>query len=96
VLLLGFALGYVPVKFNIVRPMNKCMSLLRRVFTFYLDGFRDMPRWGKQLWVIIILKIFILFFVFRLFFFPNYLKSNFDSDADRSMHVIQRLTEIIN
>ncbi|NLH32937.1 MAG: DUF4492 domain-containing protein, partial [Lentimicrobium sp.] len=48
------------------------MSLLRRVFTFYLDGFRDMPRWGKQLWVIIILKIFILFFVFRLFFFPNY------------------------
>ncbi len=37
-----------------------------------------------------------VFFVFRLFFFPNYLKSNFDSDADRSMHVIQRLTEIIN
>jgi len=52
-----------------------------------------MPKWGRQMWVIILLKLFIMFAVFRLFFFPNYLKSNFDSDDERSRHVIERLTE---
>ena len=43
-----------------------------RIYHFYLDGFRSMTL-GKTLWLIILIKLFIMFFVLRLFFFPNYL-----------------------
>lgn len=35
---------------------------------FYRDGFRNMT-WGRTLWVIIIVKLLVLFAVLRLFFF---------------------------
>jgi hypothetical protein len=73
--------------------MSLHRNIFSRTFHFYLDGFRNMPGWGRQLWLIILLKLFIMFAVFRLFFFPNYLKSNFDTDAERSQHVIEQLTE---
>ena len=41
---------------------------IRRVWQFYRDGFRNMT-WGRTLWVLIILKIIILFGVLRIFFF---------------------------
>lgn len=68
-------------------------NIFKRIFRLYYDGFRFMPKWGRQMWVIILLKLFIMFAVFRLFFFPNYLRSNFDSDDERSRHVIERLIE---
>ncbi len=73
--------------------MAASKNIFSKIFHFYVDGFRNMPLWGKQMWVIILLKLFIMFAIFRLFFFPNYLKSNFDTDAERSRHVIERLTE---
>jgi len=48
---------------------------------------------GKKLWIIIIIKLIIMFLVLRLFFFPNYLKSNFRTDEQRSNHVIEQLTK---
>jgi len=47
---------------------------------------------GRKLWVIILIKLFIIFAVLRLFFFPDFLKSNFGSDEERSDHVIDQLT----
>ena len=47
---------------------------------------------GKQLWIIIIIKLFIMFAILKLFFFPNFLKSNFDTDQERSDYVIEQLT----
>lgn len=38
------------------------------VWTFYRDVFRNMT-WGRPLWILIILKLIILFGVLRLFFF---------------------------
>lgn len=38
------------------------------VWTFYRDGFRNMT-WGRPLWILIILKLIILFGLLRLFFF---------------------------
>lgn len=73
--------------------MSNKRNIFNRIFRFYYDGFRSMPKWGRQVWVIILLKLFIMFAVFRLFFFPNYLKTNFDSDDERSRHVIERLIE---
>jgi hypothetical protein len=48
---------------------------------------------GRKLWAIILIKLIILFLVLRLFFFPNYLKSNFGTDEQRSNHVIEQLTK---
>lgn len=31
---------------------------------------------GKTLWTIIIIKLFIMFAILKVFFFPNYLKQN--------------------
>lgn len=44
------------------------MQILRRIVNFYLEGFRKMT-WGRQLWAIILIKLFVLFVILRLFFF---------------------------
>ena len=46
-----------------------------RVFDLYYDGFRCMTL-GKVLWTVILIKLFIIFVVLKLFFFPNFLKEN--------------------
>lgn len=65
-------------------------SFLQKFFSFYRDGFRDMTV-GKSLWIIILIKLFIMFVVLRIFFFPNYLKTNFKDDQSRANHVRQEL-----
>jgi hypothetical protein len=47
---------------------------------------------GKTLWKIILIKLVVMFAVLKLFFFPNYLKTNFDTDQQRADHVISHLT----
>lgn len=44
-----------------------------RVWMFYRDGFRSMTI-GRTLWVLILIKLFIMFFILKLFFFPSFLK----------------------
>lgn len=63
-----------------------------RVWRFYVDGFKSMTV-GKSLWAIILLKLAILFLVFRLFFFPDVLESNYDNDEERAQAVRSALTE---
>ena len=46
-----------------------------RAFDLYYDGFRSMTL-GKVLWTVILIKLFIIFVVLKLFFFPNFLKNN--------------------
>lgn len=71
--------------------MNRT-NVFIRVWRFYAEGFRNMSGWGKQVWIVILLKLFIMFFVLKLFFFPNFLKTNFDTDEQRSEHVLESLT----
>lgn len=47
--------------------------VLGRIYHFYLDGFRSMT-WGRTLWIIILLKLFFMFAILKLFFFPDFLK----------------------
>ena len=65
--------------------------MFRKVFSFYAEGFRSMT-WGRRLWRIILIKLFILFAILRIFFFPDVLKRDFQSDEQRSQHVIEQLT----
>lgn len=63
-----------------------------RVFRFYADGFRGMVL-GKTLWKIILIKLAVMFLILRLFFFPDYLKSRFRTQQERSQHVLEQLTQ---
>jgi hypothetical protein len=67
--------------------MKKISSAVRGLFIFYYDGFRNMSAWGKKAWIIIVIKIIIIFLVLRLFFFPDLLKRDFRSDSERSTFV---------
>ena len=66
--------------------------LFRRVINLYVDGFRSMTV-GRSLWSIIIIKLFIMFAVLKLFFFPDLLSENYDSDAERAEAVATELTQ---
>ncbi|HON18910.1 MAG TPA: DUF4492 domain-containing protein [Salinivirgaceae bacterium] len=72
------------------------MEFLNRFWKLYYDGFRNMGQLGRNLWIIITIKLAIMFLVFKLIFFPNHLKHNFNSDADRGNHVIENLTKPAN
>jgi len=51
------------------------MNIIRRIWDLYYDGFRSMTL-GRTLWLVIAVKLFIMFFVLKLFFFPNYIKEH--------------------
>ena len=50
-------------------------SFLYKVYDLYYDGFRSM-KLGRTLWAIILIKLFIIFIVLKLLFFPNFLKEH--------------------
>lgn len=68
-------------------------SFFRSFFSLYRDGFRNMPSWGRSVWMVIIVKLFIMFAILRIFFFPDLLKRDFESDDERSRYMIEQLTE---
>lgn len=73
------------------QPIEKVNPVVR-VWRFYRDGFRAMTV-GRYLWALILIKLFILFFVFKLFFFPDLLKRDYDNDRDRAQAVRTALTD---
>lgn len=74
--------------------MGNIFRKIRSIYRFYYDGFRDMSWWGRRAWIIIIIKIIIIFAVLRIFFFPDFLKKNFDDDTQRSEYVLDQITSL--
>lgn len=72
------------------------MKFIKNIWTLYYEGFRNISGLGKKLWLIILIKVFIMFAVLKLFFFPNFLNSNFDSDKEKSEYIINQLTKTNN
>ncbi len=70
----------------------KNRNIFYRIWRFYADGFRQMTV-GRYLWVMIILKVAILFLVFKLFFFPDRLQQDYDTDQERARAVRRELTK---
>lgn len=68
------------------------MKIIKKVFYLYYDGFRSMTV-GKRLWLIISIKLFIMFFILKVFFFPNLLKKNFSTEKERGDYVLEQLTQ---
>lgn len=65
------------------------MRKIKGIWNFYLEGFRNMT-WGRPLWALIILKVIILFLVFRCFFFKPVLSGK--TDEQKSEYVGRQLT----
>ncbi|MDR2131165.1 MAG: DUF4492 domain-containing protein [Odoribacteraceae bacterium] len=67
------------------------MPVFTRIWKLYYDGFRNMPAWGRRLWLIVIIKLGVMFLLFRLFLMPNYLNSRYGTFQEKSDHVIEQL-----
>lgn len=63
------------------------------VAAFYAEGFRNM-RLGRRLWLLIALKLLIMFGVMKFFFFPDVLHERLSNDRTRSDFVAERLLSI--
>ena len=68
-------------------------NFLYRVYDLYADGFRHM-RLGRTLWAIILIKLFIIFVILKIFFFPNFLKQH--AEGDESSFVAGEIVERAN
>lgn len=49
------------------------------IFQFYRDGFREMT-WGRTLWWLILVKLFVIFVILKLFFFSSFLKGKTEQE----------------
>ncbi len=77
-------------KFDPVKLL-KMRGLFSKVFNFYIDGFKNMSVSNRKLWLIILIKLVIMFAVLKVFFFPDFLGSKFKTEKDKSDYVIEQL-----
>ena len=73
--------------------MNK-KGFWYRAFDLYYDGFRHMTL-GKTLWAIIAIKLFIMFAILKVFFFPDFLKQH-AQEGHEADYVSEQLTRPAN
>ncbi|MBQ1633299.1 MAG: DUF4492 domain-containing protein [Bacteroidaceae bacterium] len=64
------------------------MNILNAIFRFYVEGFRRMTL-GRTLWVLVLLKLFVIFVILRLFFFRPAMQGM--TIEEKQQHVAQRL-----
>lgn len=72
--------------------VERAPGLFGRIARFYVEGFREMTV-GKKLWAVILIKLAVMFLVFKLFLFPDILKTKYDNDEDRAQAVRTELTD---
>lgn len=63
---------------------------IKSVVRFYTEGFRQMT-WGRTLWLLILLKLFIIFGILKLFFFPDFLRTK--AGGNEEHYVSRQLIE---
>jgi hypothetical protein len=71
--------------------MNLIVAKIRSLFYFYYDGFRNMSWWGRRVWIIILIKLFIIFILLRIFFFHDFLGGKYKNDDQKSEYVLDQL-----
>ncbi len=55
--------------------MIPTMNTIQRILKLYYEGFRSMTL-GRTLWLVILVKLFVIFVVLKVFFFPDYIKEH--------------------
>jgi len=67
--------------------------MLKRILFFYIDGFKNLSDLGRKLWVIVIIKLVVIFVVVRAFLMPT-LDSKIPDKAKQQELYIKQITEI--
>ncbi len=47
--------------------------------------------WGRTLWILILLKLFVIFVLLKLFFFPDFLNQVAGSEEGKAEYVSRQL-----
>ncbi len=63
-----------------------------RTIRFYRDGLRSMTL-GRSLWLVIAIKLVIIFGILKFFFFPDFLGTRFNTEQERADFVLEQLTQ---
>ena len=77
--------------------MAKEFFIIRWIKTLaklYIDAFKY--RLAKRLFIIIVIKMFILFAILKVFFFQDYLDKRFKTDQQKAQYVLDNLTAPAN
>lgn len=67
-------------------------NVFSRIWRFYYEGFRSMTI-GKTLWIIVLIKLFVMFAILRLFFFRPVLKGSDEQKAETVRSTLIELSE---
>jgi flagellar basal body-associated protein FliL len=67
--------------------------MFKRILFFYIDGFKNLSDLGKKLWVIIIIKLIVIFVVLKIFFFPT-IDSKVKGEKEKQQLYLNQLTKI--
>ncbi|MGL4908534.1 MAG: DUF4492 domain-containing protein [Bacteroidales bacterium] len=65
------------------------MSIFCKILRFYVDGFKSMTV-GRTLWILILLKLFVMFGILKIFFFKSTL-SDYKTKEDKASFVREQL-----
>lgn len=65
---------------------------LKNIANLYIDGFKNM-KVGKSLWLIIAIKLFIMFGILKVFVFDENLSSKFSTPEQKTDFVLENLTK---
>jgi len=67
--------------------------MIKRILFFYIDGFKNMSSIGQKLWLIIIIKLVVIFVVLKVFFFPTLSTEGKSKSAQKALY-LNHLTNI--
>ncbi|EDM23357.1 DUF4492 domain-containing protein [Caminibacter mediatlanticus TB-2] len=70
--------------------------MLKRILFFYIDGFKNLSDLGRKLWVIIIIKLVVIFVVLKVFFFPTLKSQIKEEDKLKDLYIKQQTITTIN
>ena len=65
-------------------------NCLKNIASLYVDGFKKM-KIGKKLWLLIAIKLIIMFGILKVFIFDETLNTKFQTDEEKSEFVIRNL-----
>lgn len=78
--------------------MKHLVTVISYPFTelikLYQYGFSVMSRESRMLWIIATIKLVILFGILKLFFFKDFLKTNFPTEKARTEYLQEQFTTI--
>lgn len=62
-------------------------------FSMFWEGFTGMSKLGRTLWIIVIIKLIIMFAILRPIFFPDFLKLQVNDESEKAGYVREQMIE---